>query len=135
MDEFISVQDYITDVRTVILDKIPPFRYDDDSLLRALNIALLEASRLRPDFFPRYRYHARVPQFDAVSGDMVPIEQQFRMGFIFGICAHALLRDEEDVQDARANNFLERFHDILVGVRPTPVTGATPGPGQAGRLR
>jgi hypothetical protein len=128
-DEFCSVQDYITDVRTIILDKTPPFRYDDDSLVTALNVAMLEIRRLRPDLLV-CKYHAKVPQFMAVSGEIVPIEPQFRLGVVYGIAAHALLRDEEDVQDSRANTFLERFHDILVGIRPAPIQGGTPSPEQ-----
>lgn len=128
-DELISVQDYITDVRTIILDLTVPYRYSDDSLITSLNIALLEIRRLRPDLLV-CRYHTRVPQFDVVSGEVVPIEPQFRLGVVYGIAAHALLRDEEDVQDARANTFLERFHDILVGVRPLPIQGGTPTPEQ-----
>lgn len=125
-----SVQDYVTDVRTIILDKVQPFRYPDDSIVEALNIALLEGRRLRADLFV-CRYGNDVPHFGpAVSGDIVPIEPQFRLAFIYGIAAHTLLRDEEDVQDQRANTFLERFHDMLVGVRPSAVTGGTPSPEQ-----
>lgn len=124
-----SVQDFVTDVRTIILDKVQPYRYPDDSLVEALNIALLEGRRLRPDLFV-CRYGNHVPRFEAVSGDEVPVEPQFRLAFIYGIAAHTLLRDEEDVQDARANTFLERFHDMLVGVRPSPITGGTPSPEQ-----
>ncbi len=125
----LSVQDYVTDVRTILLDKVVPYRYPDDSVVEALNIALLEVRRLRPDLFV-CRYGNTVPRFLAVTGEEVPIETQFRMGVIYGIAAHTLLRDEEDVQDQRANTFLERFHDILVGVRPSPVTGGTPTPEQ-----
>ena len=128
-DDLCTVQELVTDVRRLILDKIAPFRYDDDSIITALNIALLEARRLRPDLFV-CRYGNHVPQFEAVSGDIIPVESQFRLAFEYGVCAHVLLRDEEDVQDQRANTFLERFHDMLVGVRPSPITGGTPGADQ-----
>jgi len=131
-DDLCSVQDYINDVRRLLLDTTVPNRYDDDSLVEALNIALLEVRRLRPDLLV-CRYGTHVPRFIAVSGEAVPIEVQFRMALTYGIMAHALLRDEEDVQDVRANTFLERFHDMLVGVRPTPVTGGTPTPQQAAK--
>ena len=128
-DDLCTVQELVTDVRRLNLDKIAPFRYDDDSIITALNIALLEARRLRPDLFV-CRYGNHVPQFEAVSGDIIPVESQFRLAFEYGVCAHVLLRDEEDVQDQRANTFLERFHDMLVGVRPSPITGGTPGADQ-----
>ena len=35
---------YITNARTLLQDTIPPYRYDDLSLLRALNLTLLEAT-------------------------------------------------------------------------------------------
>lgn len=128
-DDLCTVQDLVTDVRRLILDKVAPFRYDDDSIITALNIAMQEARRLRPDFFV-CRYGNHVPQFQAVSGDSIPVESQFRLAFEFGVCAHVLLRDEEDIQDARANSFLDKFHDMLVGVRPSPVAGGTPSPEQ-----
>ena len=131
-DDLYSVEDYITDVRRILLDETSPYRYDDDSLVEALNIAILEVRRLRPDLLV-CRYGVHIPRFLAVSGEGVPIEAQFRMALTYGIMAHALLRDEEDVQDARANTFLERFHDMLVGVRPTPITGGTPSPQQAAK--
>jgi hypothetical protein len=129
----LSIQDYVTDVRTIILDKVQPYRYPDDSLVEALNIALLEGRRLRSDLFV-CRYGNDVPRFTSVSGEEVPIEPQFRLAFVYGIAAHVLLRDEEDVQDSRSNTFLERFHDMLVGVRPSPIAGGTPGgaPAQKG---
>lgn len=120
-----TVQSYITDVRTMLLDKVQPYRYTDDELMVAFNVALLEARRLRADLFVT-RWGNEVPYYTVPSGEVVCIEAQFRLGFVFGVCAHALLRDDEDVQDQRANTFLSRFHDILVGGKMTPVSGGTP---------
>lgn len=120
-----SVQSYIDDVRTLLLDKVQPFRYTDDELMTAFNTALLEARRLRADLFVT-RWGSRVPYYAAPSGEEVCIEPQFRLGFVFGVCAHALLRDDEDIQDVRANGFLSRFYDMLIGVKPAPISGGTP---------
>lgn len=122
-----TVSDYVADVRTIILDKVAPYRYPDDTVVEALNIALLEGRRLRADLFV-CRYGNNVPFFTAVTDEPVPIEPQFRLAFVYGIAAHVLLRDEEDVQDSRANTFLDRFHDMLIGVRPSPIVGGTPTP-------
>ena len=123
-----TVSDYIQDVRTLLLDRIAPYRYSDISLLVSLNLALLEGRRLRPDLFV-YKHSTRVPSYDAVDGQAVPIEPQFRLAFVYGMCAHALARDEEDVQDARSNMFMGVFHDILIGVRVQPIVNAgTPAP-------
>ena len=120
-----SVKDYIDDVRVLLLDKVQPYRYEDDELLVALNTTILEARRLRADLFVT-RFGSEVPSYRAVTGDQVCIEPQFRLGIVFGVCAHALLRDEEDVQDSRAASFLARFHDIMVGIKTTNIQGGTP---------
>jgi hypothetical protein len=128
-----TVQDYITDARTLLLDRTYPYRYGDDSLLVALNLSLLDARRLRSDLFV-YRYGNQVPSFESVSGDKVPIEPQFRKAIIYGLVAHALFRDEEDVQDQRANSFLSVMEYQLTGsISPkgpaAPIRGGTPAPG------
>jgi len=43
-----SVESYIADARTILLDNTSPYRYGDDSMLLALNTTLMEARRLRP---------------------------------------------------------------------------------------
>ena len=120
-----------SDARTLLLDRIAPYRYDDISLLVALNIALLDGRRLRPDLFV-YRHGNHVPSYSAVDGQRVPIEAQFRKAFVYGMVAHALARDQEDVQDQRSNLFMNVFKSILVGNGLTPpIGGGTPGPKQA----
>lgn len=123
-----TVQDYITDARTLLQDVISPFRYDDPSLLTALNIALLEGRRLRPDLFV-YTYGAHVPTFSVVDETEVDIEEQFRQGFVFGMCAHALARDQEDVEDQRSNAFMQVFTTVLTGFKPVPIAGGSPAQG------
>lgn len=120
-----TVQSLIDDVRTLLLDKTQPYRYTDPELIVALNTALLEGRRLRADLYVT-RFGNEVPFYGQISGEQFCIEPQFRLAFVFGVCAHALLRDDEDVQDVRANDFLSRFNDILVGVRQAPVQGGTP---------
>lgn len=122
-----TVAGYVKDVRGLLLDKTKPYRYTDTAVIVALNLALLEGLRLRPDLFI-CGYGLDVPQYGEVSGEEVPVEAQFRLAFVYGICAQVLLRDEEDVQDARARSFRSLFEDILVGVREHPVQGGTPTP-------
>lgn len=120
-----SVEDYIKDARVLLLDLISPYRYSDTSLLVGLNLALQEGRRLRPDLFAG-KHRIEVPYYTAISGDEVPIEPQFRLGFVYGLVAHALRRDEEDVQDTRAASFMQVFHDILIGTRQSPIAGGSP---------
>ena len=110
-----QVQDYISDTRTILLDTVAPFRYDDPSLLVAFNVALLEARRIRADLF--VYAGTTVPFYAANDATAVPMEQPFRLALVFGTVGHALTRDQEDVQDARATTFMGLFYNILLGTR------------------
>ena len=125
-----SVQDMVDATRALLLDKTPPYRYDDTALTLALNIALLEMKRLRPDMFA-HKYRQSPTQYAAPSGEEICVEEQFRPSLLFGIAAYVLLRDEEDVQDARANTFLARFESMLTGIAQAPIHGGSPSPQQA----
>ena len=125
-----SVEGIIAAARGLLLDKVKPYRYGDTAMVVGLNLALLEAKRLRPDFFVKLR--GEVPQFEEVNGEPLCVEPQFRVAFLYGIAGYVLLRDEEDVQDSRAQTFMSRFESILTGINQTPVHGATPSPQQAG---
>jgi hypothetical protein len=124
-----NVQDYIMDCRVLLQDTTIPYRYDDNSLLFAMNTMLLEMRRLRPDIFlynPMYR--RQMPAFTVVDDTLIDIEDQFRLALVYGICSHALARDQEDVQDERAATFLATFTTLLIGTRMPPVAGGgTPG--------
>lgn len=122
-----SVESLIKGVRVLLLDKVKPYRYGDTSLIAALNLTLLEMRRVRPDLFI-CRYGIEVPQYDEVSGAEIPVEAQFRLAVEYGTAAHALMRDQEDVQDERSATLNQNFYNILVGVRQTSVQGGTPSP-------
>jgi|SRR6516162_11111346 hypothetical protein len=119
--ELDSVESYILDVRTILLDKTPPYRYSDNSLLVAFNTAMLEARRLRPDMFV-YKFGDRMPYYAAITDEHVPIEFQLRLPIVYGTVAHAMLRDEEDVPVQRANSFMIMFQNMLTNVYATPLT-------------
>lgn len=111
-----TVADYIDDARVLLLDTISPFRYDDTSLLEALNVTLLEGRRMRADLFVHNRrFGGRVPNFQVNDNSFVPIEDQFRLAFLYGMCGHAVARDQEDVQDERAVWFMNMMSNILTG--------------------
>lgn len=120
-----TVQDYIGDARTVLQDLVQPFRYDDSSLTTALNVGMYSVRRDRPDLF---LYTEVVPQFVSTDQDVtVPMEEQFRLALLFHMCAHALLRDQEDIQDAKAASFAATAGAILTGR-----VAAAPSPGGRG---
>jgi hypothetical protein len=115
-----SVSDYVSDCRTLLQDMIAPYRYADADLVVAFNVTILEARRLRPDLFI-YAADA-LPSFTAVDSTLFDMEYPFRLAFVYGICAHALARDQEDVQDSRSSSFMEVFNAMLLGTR-TPAIG------------
>lgn len=118
-----TITDYINDARVLLQDVIAPFRYDDPSLLTAMNVALLEGRRLRPDLFVYHRMpdgQRGVQSFSSNTGEKVFMEEQFRLAFLHGLCGHALERDQEDIQDERARLFFGVFNTILIGVSPPP---------------
>lgn len=123
-----TVQDYVTDMRTLLQDVVQPYRYDDPSLLTSFNVSLLEGRRVRPDLFV-YSHHEAVPSFKTVDTTPVNIEPPFRLAFVYGAASHALTRDQEDVQDARATSFMDTFLTMLTGLRPAPIQGGTPSGG------
>lgn len=127
-----TVQSLIEDVRRLLLDETRPYRYDDTSLLVALNTCLLEARRGRADLFVTRWGGNTVPYYGAVTGDPFCMEPQFRLGFVYGTCAHALKRDDEDIQDERAALFMQQFYHIIGMIPPPPLRGGTPNAGKKG---
>lgn len=124
-----TVQDYITDVRTLLQDTILPPRYDDPSLIVAFNVALREGRRLRPDLFV-YHHGSHMQSYGPnVDTTEVHMEDQFRLAFVFGTAAHALARDQEDIQDQRASSFMGIFEAMLTGSKVAPIMGGPPAGG------
>jgi hypothetical protein len=111
-----TVADYMEDARTLLQDVVPEYRYNEPSMLRALNVALLVTRRQRPDLFVYNRKIRGQPQsFMAVDDTYVDMEPSFRTGLLYRMCGHALVRDQEDVQDLRATMFFNDANDIFIG--------------------
>jgi hypothetical protein len=123
-----TVQDYINEARIQLQDLVPAYRYDDPSLLTALNITLQMARQMRADLFVFYN-NGRTPSYVQNDTTEVPIEPQFRNAILYGMCGHAFARDQEDYQDARATSFLNIMSVTLTG-RPWAAAfagGSAPG--------
>lgn len=127
---FDTVQDYIDDVRTLLQDTIAPYRYDDDSLVVAFNAMLLEARRIRADLFVT-KWGVGVPHISTVDNRQINLEPQFRLAFVYGIVAHALMRDQEDIIDSRASSFMAAFNTMLNGAAGMAIA-TPPGRGRGG---
>jgi len=125
-----TITDYINDSRVLLQDTLIPYRYQDADLVTAMNVTLLEGRRLRPDLFVYHRLvtgQSDVQSLIGNDGTQINIEPQFRLGFLYGMIAHALMRDQEDIQDERAGAYQKMFADTLLGVRPTPISLAQGG--------
>jgi len=128
-----TVADYVADARTILQDLVPDFRYDDPSMLTALNAAMLEARRIKPELFVyNWEVEGQVQAFKAVDETYVDIEPQFRLAIVHGLIGHALERDQEDYQDQRATAFLAMFTQGLVGKALGAVVGGSPPKGKGG---
>ena len=101
------IQDYINAARIQLQDKLEPFRYEDDTLVMALDIAFDEAYRIRPDMF------VKEPDPNLIGAPLdttvVPAPRGYQMSFVYYMCGWATLSDQEDTQDARAGVFLNKF--------------------------
>ena len=120
-----GVGDYIADARVVLQDTIQSYRYADDQLVTALNLAFLDGKRLRPDLFinGRWEPYPTWTVADIPINTAIPMQDTFRQAFVFGCCAHAVARDQEDIQDERSVAHSNTFNAILLG---TMMPGTTP---------
>jgi hypothetical protein len=124
----VTVSDYIADTRTLLQDTVPPYRYPDVDLVEALNMAMFEASRLRPDLFLDTKYQTNfvrvqpigtnAPGLFSVANESaaVPLPPAYKMPFVYFMVGQAQLRDTEDTQDKRAGAFLEKFIAQLISL-------------------
>lgn len=109
-----TVADYITETRALMQDEVVPYRYPDASIVGALNIAIGDAYRIRPDMWLNY-YDIALPSYSSgTPGATVDIPQGYRQAFVYFIVAFCQLRDQEDVQDARSSVFMNKFTNQLM---------------------
>jgi hypothetical protein len=109
-----TVGDIIGEVRVLIMDTdAAGYRYDDASVYQALNEGMLEARRIRPDFF---RGVWPTPQYSPTDVDVsINFPEQFRPALIDYVCGRVQLRDDESTQDQRAGVFISSFRVLLSG--------------------
>lgn len=110
-----TVGDYINDARVLLQDLISPYRYTDAELMQNINRGLLEIRRLRPDLMIT-NFGGDIPAYSA-SGDTVVLDQQYRVALLYYVCGQAQLRDEENVQDARATVFINKFTSQMLSIQ------------------
>src|SRR5690348_13923285 len=108
-----TVEDYVAAARTLLQDEqAGAYRYSDTELVRALSFAMLEARKLRPDLF----IGRTTPSYTANDTTAVVMDEQYRVPFVYYICGHAQLRDNESTEDLRAMTFIGKFQSMLLSL-------------------
>lgn len=117
-----ALEDYVEQARVLLQDTVAsPYRYDNESLVTALNNAMYEISRLRPDILIDGKYRQRSIKHQRLNADgmplytvglmddLVPIPPQYKIPVLYYIVGFVQLRDNEETQDSRASALLTRF--------------------------
>ena len=112
MAGFNAVTDYVSYARVLLQDQVLPYRYPDPDLVSALNQAVTESARLRPDLWLGV---ATLPQYSANDNEAVAVPTIYQMAFVWYMVGITQLRDEEYTQDSRASLFLQEFTKMFVG--------------------
>lgn len=109
-----TVQKFVTESRVLLQDTVEPYRYATSEIIEALNIAVLEARRLRPDMF--IGSFSSLPSYSSVN-DTVTLEPMYRPSFVYYIAGRMQLRDDETAQDQRATILMNKFVAQLLAVQ------------------
>lgn len=107
-----TVADMVAHARVLTQDEGVPYRYSDNQFLTALNVAIMESYRIRPDLWLRV---TTLPSYTTVDSTALTIDQRYRMAFVYYMMGMAQLRDEEETEDKRAAAFLSMFQQQLTG--------------------
>ena len=102
-----TVEDYIKSARVQLQDTLnSPYRYSDDELKLAFDLAFDEAFRIRPDMF------VRIEPETILSAPLTyepPVPRGYQSAFLYYITGHVQLRDQEETTDSRASAMLSKF--------------------------
>lgn len=94
-----TVGDVKARVKSILKDKVDPIRYPEDDLLNAINDALLEVRRVRPDLYLHRKF--KVPALTA-DEQVLPIEDFAFNALVYWVTGTMMLRDDEFAVDGRA---------------------------------
>lgn len=98
----------IVDVVYEMLQDVDQERYQKSSVYNALNEGLLEARRLRPDFWRAG--NGSPPQYAQSDEDLeLDFPEQYKPALVNYVTGRVLLRDREDSTDSRAAILLNTF--------------------------
>lgn len=110
-----TVEDVKRRVQRVLQDTDDDFRrYDANEVLDAVNDAILEASRIRPELFADVNF---VPPRLMELEQPLPIEPQYLSAMVYMAAGYLSLRDDAFAVDARAVSLLNKGTSQLQTVK------------------
>jgi hypothetical protein len=103
-------------VRDILQDDAQPYRYPDETLVDAANLAIGEAWRLRPDlFFGPGLLTGLVPSLPDTGP--APLPGFLDTALVAFVSGWAELRDDQFTTDNRASILLQSFSNAMIRVR------------------
>jgi hypothetical protein len=134
MQPYATVTAYVVGARNQLQDLVAPYRYTDDLIVGALNQAMVEVSRIRPDIFLDLKYNQSLKKgdlgdgmpavyttasdmdagYDTTKGTVVPIPGKYIEPVRWYVAGFLQLYDVTDTQDQRAQAFLQKFNTQML---------------------
>jgi hypothetical protein len=134
---YYTATNYVAAARLTLQDAVAPYRYPDEDVVGALNIAMAELGRIRPDILLDLKYMRPIVKGDigdgvpgpyAVSdiavnpdgtyntsqGTLVPISVKYTQAVNWFIAGWLQMYDVTDTQDQRAQGFMAKFQQHLL---------------------
>lgn len=119
------VSEYLATARSLLQDLVAPYRYADADIVSALNIAVSEMQRLRPDIFLDLKYQRPLTKGDIGDGIpgaylstdtniLVPVPTKYVTAIYWFITGWLQMYDVADTQDQRAQGFMAKFQQHIL---------------------
>lgn len=121
-----TLDDLVIEIRLMLKDRRVPYRYPQSDIIEAINTALREVKRVRPDAFLGCcsdENGGTVDMPDYTEADLgltptpmpFPIDEIFYTAVVFHVVGKIQLGDDEFAVDNRAMTLLASFRQILLG--------------------
>lgn len=123
-----TLDDLVDEIRLMLKDRREPYRYSQADVIEAINTALREVKRVRPDAFLSCCVDGTdgggtiaLPDYTPADLGLTPtptpfpIDEMFYMAVVFHVVGKLQLGDDEFAVDNRAMTLLASFRQILLG--------------------
>lgn len=105
-------------VRALVQDETPDsYRYSTDSIVDAVNDAVLHMRRVRPELFLSANFQVTDVDPDEIGSTNLPIEDHFSESLTYLAAGELMLRDDEFSQDSRAVHLMNKGIAMLTTVQ------------------